>query len=175
MVGRSVLLFLVTNLIAALVASDTVALDEALSSANPHPEVCTTEGCLVGIYKRGNVRPYKAFYGIPYAAPPLGPLQFKVGIIKVVRSIFTATLFIFQKPHPAPYYGRTWNSTYHRNECMQQHYLTKQVVGNEDCLYLNIYTPVKVGKSPLPVLVFIHGGALKFGTSHQKIFGPVTP
>lgn len=173
MVGRCVLLFLVLILTAALVASDQTTLDEAHSTSNLHPEVCTTEGCLFGVYKRGNEHPYKAFYGIPYAAPPVGPLRFKVCIIQVTKSFLPNTHFVFQKPHPAPYYRHTWNSTYHRNECMQQDYLTKQVVGDEDCLYLNIYTPLEVGKSPLPVLVFIHGGAFKFGTSHQKIFGPV--
>lgn len=36
--------------------------------------------------------------------------------------------------------------------------------GQEDCLFLNVYTPAK-RQGPLPVMVFFHGGAFIFGTS----------
>lgn len=39
------------------------------------------------------------------------------------------------------------------------------VEGAEDCLYLNIYVPVREGnKTPMPVFFWIHGGAFRFGT-----------
>ncbi|CAG7731646.1 unnamed protein product, partial [Allacma fusca] len=47
------------------------------------------------------------------------------------------------------------------------------VVGDEDCLYLNVFTPVekrckdKNNGSKLPVLFHIHGGAFAFGSGHQ--------
>lgn len=37
------------------------------------------------------------------------------------------------------------------------------VVGNEDCLYLNIYTHTTNVSANLDVLVHIHGGAFMFG------------
>lgn len=44
----------------------------------------------------------------------------------------------------------------------------EKVVGAEDCLYLNIYVPVREkgeSRTPLPVLFWIHGGAFQFGNS----------
>lgn len=41
---------------------------------------------------------------------------------------------------------------------------------DEQCLYLNIYTPLNVTEqSLLPVLVWIHGGGLQVGCSSQSI------
>lgn len=48
---------------------------------------------------------------------------------------------------------------------------TEKVEGAEDCLYLNIYVPVRTGnKTPLPVYFWIHGGAFQFG--HAVPYGP---
>lgn len=35
-------------------------------------------------------------------------------------------------------------------------------LGDEDCLYLNIYTPILSQSANLDVLVYIHGGAFMF-------------
>lgn len=55
-------------------------------SSNPEidfcPKVCIDQGCLVGKREKGNDQPYEAFYSIPYAAPPIGKLRFKVSIYK---------------------------------------------------------------------------------------------
>merc|ERR1719369_428358 len=40
------------------------------------------------------------------------------------------------------------------------------IVGSEDCLFLNIHTPVTEGQS-LPVLVFFHGGGMMLGAGDQ--------
>lgn len=44
------------------------------------------------------------------------------------------------------------------------------LLGDEDCLYLNIYTPYVNPKRKLNVLVFIHGGAFMF--NHGGLYGP---
>lgn len=45
--------------------------------------------------------------------------------------------------------------------------------GSEDCLYLNIYAPkLSESRKPLPVLVFIHGGAFTIGSSDPERYGP---
>lgn len=43
----------------------------------------------------------------------------------------------------------------------------ERVEGAEDCLYLNVYVPVREKnerKTLLPVIFWIHGGAFQFGT-----------
>lgn len=45
-----------------------------------------------------------------------------------------------------------------------------KVVGAEDCLYLNIYVPLrkkKSNKTLWPVLFWIHGGAFQFGSGKE--------
>lgn len=40
--------------------------------------VCFQDGCVLGKTENGNLHPYDAFYGIPFATPPVGPLRFEV-------------------------------------------------------------------------------------------------
>ncbi|MFD7862056.1 carboxylesterase/lipase family protein [Streptomyces sp. NPDC059783] len=50
--------------------------------------------------------------------------------------------------------------------------------GDEDVLSLNVWTPepaVRAGAGPLPVLVWIHGGAYTFGSSAQPDFDGTVP
>jgi carboxylesterase type B len=45
--------------------------------------------------------------------------------------------------------------------------------GQEDCLYLNVFTPTTI-TSLLPVSVFIHGGGFTFGSGDTDLLGPET-
>lgn len=63
-----------------------------------------------------------------------------------------------------PWHG-IWNaSTIYK--CMQYYQYTNPgedfVIGDEDCLYLNIYTPSLNPNSNFDVIVYIHGGAFMF-------------
>ncbi|XP_055691281.1 juvenile hormone esterase-like [Lutzomyia longipalpis] len=120
------------------------------------PKVCADEiGCFRGKYERGLEKPYEAFYGIPYAEPPVGKLRFEDPL-----------------PHSG-WYGY-WDASYPRNDCLQRNvYIASQpVVGSEDCLYLNVYRPLKRKSAKLPVMVLLHGGGFFTFSSKPRLFGP---
>src|SRR5262245_9815856 len=97
--------------------------------------VSTTTGTLQGSI----VGPLAVFKGIPYAQPPTGSNRFKP---TVPKTAWSGTRF-------AQAYG---------NRCPQTE--GTAVVGNEDCLFLNIWAPTSAGSGLLrPVMVYIHGGA----------------
>ena len=86
--------------------------------------------------------------GVPYAKPPVGALRWKAP----------------RNPHP-------WHGVRHSTDkfdvatqpLMSPLWVpANQVVGSEDCLYVNVFRPKKSCRN-LPVLVWIHGGANYFG------------
>ena len=44
--------------------------------------------------------------------------------------------------------------------------------GQEDCLYLNVFTPTLDVRKPLPVMVWIHGGYLQWGNGSVPGYSP---
>ena len=90
-----------------------------------------------------------AWLGIPYAAPPVGPLRWR------------------QARDPEPWDG-VLEATSMPAPCSQ--YLTYGETpgfhGAEDCLYLNVYRPSS-GDRELPVYVWIHGGANTGGSARE--------
>jgi len=76
-----------------------------------------------------------------------------------------------QPPRPIPAWIGELSATKFSSACIQYDHIPEhppeKVVGAEDCLYLNVYVPVrekKENKLPLPVLFWIHGGAFQFGS-----------
>uniref|UniRef100_A0A8C6MNG6 Carboxylic ester hydrolase n=1 Tax=Mus spicilegus TaxID=10103 RepID=A0A8C6MNG6_MUSSI len=97
------------------------------------------------------------FLGIPFAKPPVGPLRFA------------------PPEAPEPWSG-VRDGTSHPNMCLQNdnlmgsedlkmmNLILPPISVSEDCLYLNIYVPAHAHEgSNLPVMVWIHGGALTVG------------
>ncbi|XP_022833038.1 esterase E4-like [Spodoptera litura] len=117
-------------------------------------EVTVKQGKLIG-HREATVfdkRLYFVFYGVPYAKPPLGKLRFK-------------------DPQPEARWAGIYDaSTEFHGACAQAHIVHKHgLFGTEDCLYLNIYTPVipKTEDAVLkPVIVWLHGYAFTSSFSH---------
>ncbi|XP_057610154.1 pyrethroid hydrolase Ces2e-like isoform X1 [Chionomys nivalis] len=97
------------------------------------------------------------FLGIPFAKPPVGPLRFAPPEAPEPWSgVRDGTSY----PAMCPQNDDMMNS---EGLKMRKH-LMPPISMSEDCLYLNIYTPAHAREgSNLPVMVWIHGGALVIG------------
>lgn len=74
-----------------------------------------------------------------------------------------------------PVYRRLFgdvNATAHGPPCAQpESRNSSKVIGSEDCLLLNVFSPkMPDGEEPLPVVVWIHGGGFRYGSAAQ--YGP---
>lgn len=126
-----------------------------LSAQEP---VNKTENGLVSGYKNGEITIFK---GIPFAAPPVGDLRWKApqpaknwtGVLKCDK--FSASPM---QSNPKPF--MMWT----------EEFITPPDKLSEDCLYLNIWTPVKSVKEKLPVFVWIYGGGFSSGSAACAVY-----
>ncbi|CAK1584963.1 unnamed protein product [Parnassius mnemosyne] len=78
----------------------------------------------------------------------------------------------FQVAEHGPMWDGVFNAINENVRCPQRKGKTF-VVGQENCLTLNIYTPLDaIPSSKLPVMVFIHGGAFYDGSGSRHLYGP---
>ncbi|MFF9019045.1 carboxylesterase/lipase family protein [Streptomyces eurythermus] len=118
------------------------------------PVVTTPYGAVRGRYERG----VAVFRGIPYAAPPFGPLRFRPPRPpEPWDGVRDAGAFGPTAPKP-PY-----------SEAFAQ-YLSDPDIPGDDCLNLNVWTPEPGPGARLPVLVWLHGGALTRGSSAVPVY-----
>ncbi|MXX73941.1 MAG: carboxylesterase family protein [Holophagales bacterium] len=136
-------------------ASAAFFLVASVASAQFGPVKLTTSGYVMGFV--GEHEPdLHTYLGIPYAAPPLGDLRFR-------------------PPRPVTP-GRTpIDAIVEPPSCMQApypeggFYAQPLVEVSEDCLYLNLWTAGDEGDR-LPVMVWIHGGALTRGSGSLPLY-----
>lgn len=114
--------------------------------SRPGPTIKITNGLLQGISSTSrNGNPFYEYLGIPYAVPPIGDLRFEVRHKYDFTAYFqierTKTNVFFQPPEPA----RDWEGVRLANnygpKCVQIEFFTSKLMGNEDCLYLNVFSP----------------------------------
>jgi para-nitrobenzyl esterase len=88
-----------------------------------------------------------AFKGIPYAAPPVGPLRWHA-----------------PQP-PMPWSGVRDASAFGAGCLSALENDPRPGPRDEDCLYLNVWTAAKQADDKRPVMVWVHGGGFQFGSS----------
>ena len=120
----------------------TAAQEEQQEGEELQPRIARiSDGILLGSSVNDSVDVFK---GIPYAAPPVGDLRWRL-------------------PKPVEKWDGSRDATEFGPNCLQAG------GGNvsEDCLYLNVWKPTS-SKGPFPVMVWIHGGAFQFGTGSDE-------
>ena len=120
------------------------------------PVVKTRIGTFIGTYRDINafgkeVR-VERFFGIPYAEPPIGDLRFRKPVPK--------------RPLTSPFKAIKHGSVCHQNYLFN--FRKSNIVSNEDCLYLNVYSP-GTEKKDLAVMVWIHGGGFEAWESNPFV------
>jgi para-nitrobenzyl esterase len=103
----------------------------------------------------------RIFKGIPFAAPPVGDLRWKIPQpVKNWKGVKNCTEFSASpiQNKPQPFY------------CWSEEFIAQPEPLSEDCLYLNIWTSAKSKKAKQPVFVWIYGGGLSSGSANCAIY-----
>jgi para-nitrobenzyl esterase len=125
-------------------ACAAVALLVVSSASAQVREVDVAGGRIAGVVANDIV----SFKGIPFAAPPVGPLRWKA-------------------PEPVKPWTGVKQAAAFGPSCMQDPMFARLFGAppemSEDCLYLNVWTPAKAAGDALPVMVWIYGGGFAGG------------
>ena len=114
-------------------------------------------GCVEGI--PSGTEGVSVFKGVPFAAPPLGNLRWHE---PVDHEPWEGVLLCDKFAPACPQEIGPW-----QKEMSPE---GEPVVFDEDCLYLNIWTPAKEPGEKLPVMMWIFGGGAQGGFPQMKTF-----
>jgi para-nitrobenzyl esterase len=132
----------------------------------PTPVVHTRAGAVQGLVEDGVL----AFKGVRYGAAPIGKLRFMPPQpAEAWTGIYDAT--DFGAPAMQMAGGATVDTGSDAGLQMHRVFTTPSElkIMNEDCLFLNVWTPGADAKKR-PVMVWIHGGGFAYGSGAQPIY-----
>ncbi|KAM6472622.1 acetylcholinesterase-like isoform 2-T2 [Liasis olivaceus] len=121
--------------------------------------VVTSSGSIKGMRVLTRSGAVTAYLGIPYAEPPVGKLR-------------------FQKPVPHQPWSHVLEATHFGKPCHQRtsfgfpfsNMWVASTPHSEDCLFLNIWVPHPQPSTPVPILVWIHGGGFIVGAASLDLY-----
>lgn len=126
--------------------------------------VKTKYGELQGVALTG----YTVFKGVPYAKPPVEELRWKrPQEPDHWEGVRICDHFANITPQSFPTPDTPWGGLYYKEFYSDPEFLPPI---NEDCLYLNIWTPAEKGDEKLPVAFWIHGGGFGGGFNSEIEF-----
>ncbi|PNF42928.1 Esterase FE4 [Cryptotermes secundus] len=147
---------MMANYLAALGPLITVLQLLAAESQKEDIIVTVRQGRLKGLrFESVRGQELLAFLGIPYARPPVAELRFK-------------------GPQPPEPWRDTREAIVEGNVCPQRDMMSGAFMGDENCLFLNVFTN-KIPECPeqlKAVMVWIHGGSYKGGSGTSMVYGP---
>jgi para-nitrobenzyl esterase len=112
------------------------------------PQAKVTGGTVSGVLE-GDLSVFK---GIPFAAPPTGALRWRA-------------------PAPVAAWSGMKKTIAFADACMQPANSQGNTAPvNEDCLYLNVWTPAKSSNEKRPVIVWVHGGGYVGGSTSIPMY-----
>ncbi|KAH7192829.1 Alpha/Beta hydrolase protein [Fusarium flagelliforme] len=118
--------------------------------------VDTTSGKLTG-FINSTAPSVRQFLGVPYAEPPLKSLRFKPPRRKHSKASISATK-----------YAPSCKQALSKAPTAYTEHMPQFLINggdSEDCLYLNVYAPLKPTTKRLPVFIYIPGGGFTGGGS----------
>lgn len=152
---RRLLLVLATTALAAPLVIQAQAPRPAPALAS---DVRVAQGLLSGVPGRNAA--ITAFRGVPFAAPPVGPLRWR-------------------EPQPAASWTGVRTAADFSASCVQNivdsrdpwtwEFMAHGAV-SEDCLYLNVWTPARTSTERRPVFVYIYGGGNNEGAGSIPVY-----
>ncbi len=143
----------------------------ALAADTPIPVVTkvvkTTNGAVQGLVKDG----VQVLKGIRYGAPPVGPLRFMPPAKpKPWKGAADATEFGAPAMQMAPPISASPATDFGRQLATIYPTPAEIKIQNEDCLFLNVWTPDLGGGARRPVMLWIHGGGYAYGSGAWPIY-----
>jgi len=128
-------------------SSDTLKATEPERVPELSTSVTLTNGPVVG--RESERAEAWEWLGIPYARPPVGDLRWRA-------------------PRTAEAWSDTLDTVAFAPPCPQFNFFGNYI-GEEDCLYLNVWRPASQERD-LPVLLWVHGGSNNWGSSDWPVY-----